>query len=56
MENRILGVMTVLGLLFGTIVPVFAQNTDSDKACQDAIDARKQIEILDKKYTELKQN
>lgn len=55
MKNRILGIMIALVLLFGTVIPAFAQNTDSDKACQDALDARKQIENLDKKYAELKQ-
>lgn len=56
--NAILGVFAACMLLSGAITSsgvVFAQSASSEKACQDAIEARKQIEILDKKYATLKQ-
>ena len=56
--NAILGIFAACMLLSGAITSsgvVFAQSTNTEKACQDAIEARKQIEILDNRYSTLKQ-
>lgn len=52
---RILGMITVSILLSGVFFSGSFSFASSD-ACGDASDARKQIESLDRKYTELKKN
>lgn len=50
--RMILGFLMVITLFTGTLVSGFAQSESAE--CRDASDAKKQIESLDRKYSELK--